>query len=120
MKYDRLISLDTMISDLEIMEVAYGSNYPVKTRANGHFRKSKICFISNNIKDLPSHKGAYSAGYLYYLKEVDTIGGLVNTLKLARSEGYQLNRERGRTGLSSGCIVLYGDISLQKDCKSKE
>ena len=55
MKYDILISLDTMISDLEIMEVAYGSNYPVKTRANGHFRKSKI-FINCQFEILKNYK----------------------------------------------------------------
>lgn len=120
MVYDKLIGLDIMISDLEIIEAEHGPNYPVISRSNGHFSKLKVCFITNTLKDLPDNKGAYSAGYLYDMKTITSLMILINTLRIARCNGYQLKGERNKIELNNGSVVIYGDISVQKDCKSKE
>lgn len=114
--------LENLIEDLDKILVVYGYNFPVVKRSAGNSEYSSvdICFIANNVKDLPGGIGVYSAGYNYMMKTVITIGSLVNNLRLALDNGYNLVQNHITAETFEDHIVIYGNISLQKDCKSKE
>lgn len=113
-----LFKTEDIISILDKLEEKYGYNFPIKQRINGHLENLNIWFISNNIKDMPNGKGVYSAGYVYDVKHIHTLGQMANTLKYAVENNFMLNKNGIIVQDTDSCVIVHHNVTLHKDCKN--